>query len=97
MNPAFDPASVRTLLRRGITNGWWTLQDLDVPSPGFRSNLLVARRLFPNGYQGIQHRNLLRDSPPVHKPTPEASSGPGKAPEPPAPVPTTQPTAPWPF
>ena len=23
------------LLRRGITNGWWTLEDLDTPPPGW--------------------------------------------------------------
>jgi hypothetical protein len=97
VNPAFDPASVRTLLRRGIANGWWTLEDLDIPSYGFRENLKVDRRLFPNGYTGIQHRNLLRDSPLLPKPTAEASSGPAKAPEPPAPVsPTHEPPA-WPF
>jgi hypothetical protein len=97
VNPAFDPASVRALLRRGIANGWWTLQDLDVPSYGFRENLKVDRRLFPHGYTGIQHCNLLRDSPPIPKPTPEASSSPNKATEPPAPVPTTQDPVSWSF
>jgi hypothetical protein len=97
VNPAFDPASVRALLRRGIANGWWTLQDLDVPSYGFRENLKVDRRLFPHGYTGIQHCNLLRDSPPVPKPMPEASSGPSKDPEPPAPVSPTPDPVSWPF
>jgi hypothetical protein len=94
---AFDTAAVRTLLQRGINNGWWTLSDLGTPSPGFRDNTRVQHRAFPHGYQGIQHRNLLLDSPPIPRPTAEAASGPEKAPEPPAPVPTTPDPSDWPF
>ena len=97
MNSAFDTAAVRTLLQRGINNGWWTLSDLGTPSPGFRDNTRVQHRAFPHGYQGIQHRNLLLDSPPVPKPTAEAPSSPGKAPEPPVPVSPTQEPSAWPF
>jgi hypothetical protein len=97
VNPAFDPASVRALLRRGITNGWWTLQDLDVPSYGFRENLKVGRRLVPHGYTGIQHRNPLRDTDQIPNPDAEAPSSPCSTPQPPAPVSPTQEPSAWPF
>ncbi|MEK0418403.1 MAG: hypothetical protein RI949_2409, partial [Pseudomonadota bacterium] len=38
MISAFDPAAVRTILQRGIAHGWWTPEDLDIPSPGFCKN-----------------------------------------------------------
>jgi hypothetical protein len=94
---AFDPESVRDILRRGIANGWWTLEDLDTPSPGFISNMDVDRRHFPNGYQGIQHRNLLRDTDQIPNPDAEALSSPYSTPQPPAPVSPTQDPAAWPF
>ena len=68
MKAAFDPASVRTLLNRGIANGWWKPEHLDRASPGFRRNITLDRRHFPNGYQGIQHRNLLRDTDQIPNP-----------------------------
>ena len=97
MKQAFDPASVRDILRRGIANGWWTLEDLDTPSPGFISNMDVDRRHFPSGYQGIEHRNLLRDTDQLPKAAPEASTSPSNTPQPPAPVSTTQEPSAWPF
>ena len=97
MKAAFDPASVRTLLNRGIANGWWKPEHLDRASPGFRSNLVLDPRHFPHGYHGIQHRNLLRDTDQLPKATPEAPTSPGSTPQPPAPVSPTQEPSAWPF
>ena len=52
---------VRKTLQDGITKGYWTLEQLDQPSAGWATNTCVDRRMFPNGYVGTQHRNLLRD------------------------------------
>tara|TARA_R100001510_G_scaffold54518_1_gene57324 strand:- start:596 stop:793 length:198 start_codon:yes stop_codon:yes gene_type:complete len=53
MQPLNDLSSVLRTLRDGIGKGYWTMQDLDVPPPG---------------YVGRNFRNLLRDqldAPPV--------------------------------
>ena len=52
---------VRKTLRDGIAKGYWTLEQLDKPSAGWIANSRVDRRTFPGGYEGVQHRNLLRD------------------------------------
>ena len=60
----FDPATVRTLLKRGIDNGWWTLEHLDHPSDGYcRLQAELARHRIPGLRQMSlkPHRNLLRD------------------------------------
>jgi hypothetical protein len=43
-----------------IDKGYVTLEQLDEPSPGFRSNMNVHMRDFPKGYRGVRHKNLLR-------------------------------------
>ena len=48
MQPLNDLQSVLRTLRDGIGKGYWTMQDLDVPPPG---------------YVGKNFRNLLRDQP----------------------------------
>ena len=48
MQPLNDLQSVLRTLRDGIGKGYWTMQDLDVPPPG---------------YVGKKYRNLLRDQP----------------------------------
>jgi len=48
MQPLNDLSSVLRTLRDGISKGYWTMQDLDVPPPG---------------YVGRNFRNLLRDQP----------------------------------
>ena len=48
MQPLNDLQSVLRTLRDGIGKGYWTMQDLDVPPPG---------------YVGKTYRNLLRDQP----------------------------------
>ena len=61
MKPAFDLAEVQRLLRRGIDAGHWTLQDLDVPSMGWRISMEDAKRI--PGFTPRPYRNLLRDEP----------------------------------
>lgn len=65
MQHAIDP-SLFKLLRRGVESGLWTLEDLDKPSPGFVSCTFVDREHFCGGYEGVQHRNLLRDASQPH-------------------------------
>ena len=57
---AFDVSSVRLKLRYMVDKGYITLEQLDEPSPGFKSNMNVHMRDFPNGYRGVRHQNLLR-------------------------------------
>ena len=54
-------SAMQEQLQDGIAKGYWTLENLDQPSPGWVANTRVDKRTFPDGYQGIQHRNLLRD------------------------------------
>ena len=62
MKEAFDLASIRLTLRGMLDKGQLPNVDcLDQPSPGFVTNTRVDRRTFPGGYEGVQHRNLLRD------------------------------------
>jgi len=48
------------LLRKGVEKGYWIVEQIDRPSNGWTANTNVDRRFFKHGYQGIQHRNLLR-------------------------------------
>lgn len=57
---AFDVNSIRLKLNYMVEQGYITLEQLDEPSPGFRSNMNVHMRDFPNGYRGVRHQNLLR-------------------------------------
>lgn len=61
MKPAFDLTEVRLLLRRGIAAGHWTLEQLDLPSPGWVITMEDARRI--PGFVPPTYRNLLRDEP----------------------------------
>lgn len=58
---AFDLSSVRHKLRHMVEQGLVTIEQLDQPSPGFRSNMNVSLHHFPCGYRGVRHQNLLRD------------------------------------
>ena len=60
MEPAFDQSSIANTLRKAVENGHFTLEDLDHPAPGFKKNLRPDRTFFKGGYEGVQHRNLLR-------------------------------------
>ena len=57
---AFDVSSIRLKLRHMVEQGYVTLEQLDDPSPGFRSNMNVPFQPFPKGYRGVRHQNLLR-------------------------------------
>jgi len=61
MKQAFDTTEVISLLRRGIAAGHWTLQDLDVPSPGWIITMEDAKRI--PGFVPPVFRNPLRDEP----------------------------------
>lgn len=63
MKPLQDMAQTRLILQRMVSRGLISIDHLDQPSPGFRTNTAVDARLFPNGYQGITYRNPLRDQP----------------------------------
>ena len=58
------------LLQHGADQGYWTVDQIDRPSPGWTAGTKVDRRFFKKGYQGIQHRNLLRDSGYASEPEP---------------------------
>ena len=66
MKQAFDQNSIRLTLQKAIQAGHFTLDDLDTPSPGFRECTAVDRRTFSSGYEGVQFRNLLRDTEVTH-------------------------------
>lgn len=53
---------LKALLRRGVEQGYWTVEAIDRPSSGFATCTHVDRETFPNGYVGVEHRNMLRDS-----------------------------------
>ena len=57
---AFDVSSICLKLRYMVNKGYVTLEQLDEPSPGFKSNMNVHMRDFPKGYRGVRHQNLLR-------------------------------------
>ena len=82
MNKLSDLASVQRTLRKGIESGRWTLEDLDAPSKGFMENTDLDRTIFGGGYEGVQHRNLLRDEVKPHPETVPASIPPTQAIEP---------------
>lgn len=59
---AFDLSSVRQTLNHMLDVGLIRLENLDEPSPGFKENMNVDWKTFPNGYRGVRHVNLLRDN-----------------------------------
>lgn len=65
MKRFFDTSSAIALLRRGITKGYWTIDDLDNPPPGAALNYdeyrrwLAAQKVIG---KAPVYRNLLRDS-----------------------------------
>ena len=69
MEKLFDISVVNTL-KDGIKKGWWTLQDLDTPPPGWLEsvNNCKGNPAFPQGYQGVQYKNLARVK--IQKPKP---------------------------
>ena len=62
MEQLFDQASLIKILKGGIKKGYWILEDLDRPPPGWKEvvNDCKGNPLFPQGYQGVKYRNLAR-------------------------------------
>ena len=61
MQKLFDISVIKTL-KDGITKGRWSLEDLDEPPPGWTEvvNNCKGNPAFPQGYQGVEYRNLAR-------------------------------------
>ena len=89
MKPAFDLSTIRATLLRAVQNGRFTIEQLDRPSPGFTNCARVDRAHFQGGYQGVQHRNLLRDdqapSQPHRQPSEDITTHRPKPPQDPCP------------
>ena len=69
MEKLFDISVVNTL-KDGIKKGWWKLEDLDKPPPGWTEciNSTKGNKAFPKGYQGVEYQNLARVK--IQKPKP---------------------------
>ena len=69
MQKLFDISVVNTL-KDGIKKGWWKLEDLDKPPPNWLEcvNNCKGNPAFPQGYQGVQYKNLARVK--IQKPKP---------------------------
>ena len=64
MQPTFDSQAAARILRQGIEKGYWTLEDLDRPSPGTELNYQEYRRYLTLHKYCIKepnYRNLLRE------------------------------------
>jgi hypothetical protein len=59
MKKAFDMNSARLTLRDGIAKGYWTLEQLDQPSPGWQQNAKSFRLHYPK-YPQPEYVNPLR-------------------------------------
>ena len=81
MEEIFSKASVIRLLKAGLnkpnpTNPnrmMWTLEDLDTPPPGWTEvvNNCKGNPAFPQGYQGVEYKNLARLKEPIPPPPEE--------------------------
>ena len=62
MEKAFDRISVMKTLKDGIKKGYWTLEDLDKPSPQWKEvvDTCNGHPLYVRGYQGVKFENLAR-------------------------------------
>ena len=73
MEIIFNKASVIKLLKDGIKKGYWTLEDLDKPSPQWQEVVDICNNnpsFYPGGYKGIKFQNLARLATPKPKPKP---------------------------
>ncbi|BAQ92311.1 hypothetical protein [uncultured Mediterranean phage uvMED] len=61
MQKLFDASVVKTL-KDAIKRGKFTLEDLDTPPPGWTEvvNNCKGNPAFPQGYQGVEYKNLAR-------------------------------------
>jgi len=70
MKRLFDKVSLLKLLKDGLNKPnpkdpesmMWTLEDLDQPPPGWTEvvNNCKGNPAFPQGYQGVEYKNLAR-------------------------------------
>jgi len=69
MENIFDRISVIKLLKDGIKKGYWTLEDLDKPSPQWKEvvDTCNGHPMYIRGYQGVKFENLAR----VEEPKPK--------------------------
>ena len=69
MERAFDQIAVIKLLKDGIKKGYWTLEDLDKPSPQWKEVVDTCNRhpMYVRGYQGVKFENLARVKEPKPK------------------------------
>ncbi len=78
MKRLFDQTSLMKLLKDGLKKPnpknpnlmMWTLEDLDKPPPGWLEvvNNCKGNPAFPQGYQGVEYKNLARVK--IQKPKP---------------------------
>jgi len=68
MEKLFDASVIKTL-KDGIKKGYWSLEDLDKPPPGWTEciNNTKGNKAFPQGYQGVKYQNLARVKEPKPK------------------------------
>ena len=73
MEKAFDRIAVMMVLKNGIKKGYWTLEDLDEPSPMWKEvvNTCNGHPLYVKGYQGVKFENLARLKEPPPPPVEE--------------------------
>ena len=81
MERIFNQASVIKLLKDGLKKPnpknpdrmMWTLEDLDTPPSGWTEvvNNCKGNPAFPQGYQGVEYKNLARVEEPKPKPIEE--------------------------
>ena len=69
MERMFDQASLIKSIKDGIKKGYWSLEDIDKPPPGWTEvvNDCKGNPLFPQGYQGVKYQNLARVKAPKPK------------------------------
>ena len=69
MERMFDQASLIKTIKDGIKKGYWSLEDIDKPPPGWTEevNDCKGNPLFPQGYQGVEYQNLARVKEPKPK------------------------------
>ena len=72
MEKLFDVSVIKTL-KDAIKRGKFTLEDLDRPPPGWTEvvNNCKGNPAFPQGYQGVEYKNLARVKEPIPPPAEE--------------------------
>ena len=72
MEKLFDVSVIKTL-KDAIKRGKFTLKDLDTPPPGWTEcvNNCKGNPAFPQGYQGVEYKNLARLKEPIPPPAEE--------------------------